>query len=511
MSAMPPTDDPRPSAVYWRVSDEDKAINAPSPDVQISLARAASMRRGNEVPDAWVFGDKLSGKDNNRPDLQKILAHVKAGEVKDVTFYNVARLVRSMEGAVDVVKAFAKGKCRIYVLDRYIDLDDPEQEMAFYNEVSAAQQYRKRVAKDIRNAQHRMVQPPEHVAPKLASQPPFWYRRVPPPPGKKTWGWELDPHWTPIVWDMLRWYADGDAYLTIAYRLTEAGVISPNGFPRWAPNTVRRTILHPSHQGRQRFGSMEGPWPLPRLPDRVTETGVESFAALAERVHARAVRSAFRSGPNTVSHELHGLARCALCGGGLSRTNQKPHTGNVHTFTYLVCNGKALHYRHKADVPLCRLLRVRSHVTDKLLEALVEVFRDARPVAREEAGGGAPRLIEERMLWIEERKKREKAMLRLGEITTDEYEAQIRALNAERARLAPPPPPRKPSLPESVAAAWAGWNVAERNEALRELVTAVVVSDAQIVVRFRDFPWDNWPESMSFQRPYGPWKLKKRP
>jgi hypothetical protein len=136
-------------------------------------------------------------------------------------------------------------------------------------------------------------------------------------------------------------------------------------------------------------------------------------------------------------------------------------------------------------------------MVDSLLSAIVAVIRDSQPTVREWT---APPDMGARLVELEERKRIETAVLRSGGCTIAEYEAAMRSINAELARLAPPPPPEEPGRYRGIAAMWNDLGIAERNALLHQLLESVIITQRRVEVRWRDLGWEHWPKMLIMLR-----------
>lgn len=80
------------TAVYLRVSTEDKGQDT-------AMQREACMKYCNfrDLGNVEIFEDKKSGRKTNRPEFQRMLGLIIAGEVKFVVAYKLDRLSRSVQ------------------------------------------------------------------------------------------------------------------------------------------------------------------------------------------------------------------------------------------------------------------------------------------------------------------------------------------------------------------------------------------------------------------------------
>jgi DNA invertase Pin-like site-specific DNA recombinase len=111
------------ATAYVRVSS--KAQDHASQRAAIERAAAA---RGDEVT-SW-FGDKMSGKTLGRPELDRLRAAVRAGEVRRLYVYRLDRLTRSgIRDTLDVVDELRRAGVDLVTVADGFDLNGPAAEI----------------------------------------------------------------------------------------------------------------------------------------------------------------------------------------------------------------------------------------------------------------------------------------------------------------------------------------------------------------------------------------------
>ena len=97
---------------YARVSTREQ-----NPDHQIDALRATG------VAEDHVFVDKVSGKLASRPDLDRMLAKLRAGD--EVVVTRLKRIGRSQQHLLDLVASFGAQQVDFVVLEQGIDTSPP--------------------------------------------------------------------------------------------------------------------------------------------------------------------------------------------------------------------------------------------------------------------------------------------------------------------------------------------------------------------------------------------------
>src|SRR5664280_3017288 len=106
------------TAVYIRVSSKCQDTASQEPDVRRYLA-------ANSLEGATVYRDKFTGRTMERPGFQKLLAAIRAGEVKSVIVWRLDRLGRTAKGLSDLFAELNTRKVNLISLRDGLDLSTP--------------------------------------------------------------------------------------------------------------------------------------------------------------------------------------------------------------------------------------------------------------------------------------------------------------------------------------------------------------------------------------------------
>ena len=120
---------------YARVSTTEQNVSA-----QLDALEQAGCER--------IFTDKMSGSTMERPQLARMLDHLRAGDVVTVTKYD--RLARSLQNLLAIVQEIEAKKADFRSLAEQIDTTTPAGRLAFHIFGSVAEFERARIAERTR-------------------------------------------------------------------------------------------------------------------------------------------------------------------------------------------------------------------------------------------------------------------------------------------------------------------------------------------------------------------------
>lgn len=323
-------------ALYLRKSRADMDAEARGEGETLAKHRAAlnelAKRRGLLIVREYaeiVSGDTIAA----RPQMQQLLADVKAGLYTGVIVNDVDRLGRGDSIDQEIIKlTFAASHTLIITPMRDIDPANPtDDQMLDFSLFLARAEYK--------ISARRMAQGRARSAASgnwITGTAPFGYV-IHKSGGKLTL--QPDESTAPIVRMIYDWYARGEAgYYLIAKRLTEMGVKTQRGndFTR---KTVRDILSNPAYIGRAAWGRSatystieDGQRVKKRARNQAAPITVENaHPAIIERdvwdaVQARAKLAKHRSPVTTnaeIKSPLAGLVICPECGRYMQRIQSK--------------------------------------------------------------------------------------------------------------------------------------------------------------------------------------------
>lgn len=136
------------TVAYCRVSTEEQAAEGFSIDGQADRLRAYAEL--HELGEVLVVTDPgWSGKNTERPGLQRVLAMVEAGHLSNVLVWRLDRLSRNLGDLILLADTFGQAEVSLHSFTERIDLSSATGRM-FYNVLgSFAQFYREQLAENV--------------------------------------------------------------------------------------------------------------------------------------------------------------------------------------------------------------------------------------------------------------------------------------------------------------------------------------------------------------------------
>ena len=336
-------------AVYARVSTTRQA-QAQTIEQQLDRLVAAVTERGWTLDERHVYRDDgYSGAGLSRPGLDCLRDHAALAEVDLVVVTAPDRLARNYVHQVLLIDELGRHGCQVEFLDRPMS-QDPHDQLLLQIRGAVAEYERTLIAERMRRGRQAKLRAGTLLP---WTTPPFGYRLDPERP-RDVAGVRVEPSEAALVAQLFDWYLEPQATVyQLAKRLTDLGVPTPTGKPRWNAASVRGILRNPAYAGRAQTnrtrvvparrrksallpvgpGDSHAPrpqedWIAVPVPQIVSE---ETFA----RVQAKLDTNQQSAARNT-RHEylLRALVSCGVC--RLSCTVRRTQAG----YRYYLCRGR---------------------------------------------------------------------------------------------------------------------------------------------------------------------------
>lgn len=339
-------------AIYARVSTL-RQQQSQTIEQQLDRLRAHIVEQGWELAEEHIFRDDgYSGAKLTRPGLERLREQAAIGEIELVLITAPDRLARNYVHQVLLLEELSALGCQVQFLDRPVS-DDPHDQLVLQIRGAVAEYERNLIADRMRRGRQAKLKAglllPWTTAPYgyiLDAEQPRDPSRV-----------RVNEVEAAIVGQIFGWYTDPEArssLYAVAKRLSEDGIPTPTGQPRWNVATIRGILKNPAYTGtayanrtrpvpaRHRKSALlpVGPGksqrPTPReqwipipVPAIITQ---EQFDQAQDRL---ALNSQMARRNNT-QHDylLRGLVSCGQC--RLTCLGLTRHPG----YSYYVCRGK---------------------------------------------------------------------------------------------------------------------------------------------------------------------------
>ena len=507
-------------AVYARVSTTRQA-QAQGIEQQLDRLRAAAGERGWELDDQHVYRDDgYSGARIGRPGLDRLRDHAALAELDLVLVTAPDRLARNYVHQVLLIEELSGHGCQVEFLDRPMSAD-PHDQLLLQIRGAVAEYERTLIAERMRRGRQAKLRAGTLLPWTTA---PFGYRLDPDRP-RRADAVRVDPGEAALIAQLFDWYLEpGATIYQLAARLTDLGVPTPMGGPRWNVASVRGILRNPAYAGRalsnrtqvaparRRKSAMlpagpgqshaprpEEDWIAVPVPPVVSE---EIFAQVQAKLDASQQCAA-----RNTRHEylLRALVSCGAC--RLSCTGRQVAKG----YRYYLCRGRTDPLR-AAQGQRCTARYIPAAQLDELVWAdlcalLTDPAQAARALARAQGGAWLPQELQARQAAIGqalgqlERQQQRLLDAYLAEVVTlpeldrkrqdldrrrDTLLAQQRQLDAAaRQRLEPGAVADGiEAFCQTVRAGLAAATFEQRRQLAELLIDCVVVTDGDVEIRY---------------------------
>ncbi|HEV2244643.1 MAG TPA: recombinase family protein [Streptosporangiaceae bacterium] len=396
-------------AVYARVSTTRQA-QAQTIEQQLDRLREAVAGRGWELGEQHVYRDDgLSGARLGRPGLDRLRDHAALADLDVVLVTAPDRLARNYVHQVLLIEELAGHGCQVEFLDRPMS-SDPHDQLLLQIRGAVAEYERTLITERMRRGRQARLRAGTLLP---WTRPPFGYRLDPERP-RDAAAVRAEPGEAVLVAQMFDWYLEPQATLyQVARRLSDLGVATPTGKPRWNVASVRGILRNPAYAGRaltgrtqvaparQRKSAMLPAGPgishAPRPPQDWIEVPVPQIVAaeIFAQVQAKLDANQQSAARNT-RHEylLRALVSCGAC--QLSCTARQTGAG----YRYYLCRGRTDPLR-AAQGRRCTARYIPAGQLDELVWAdlcalLTSPAQVARALARARGGAWLPQELRAR-------------------------------------------------------------------------------------------------------------------
>ena len=334
-------------AVYVRVSTDDQRDNGYSIDSQLRMIKEYCEKNDYSIVD--VYNDAgHSGKDLMRPEMQRLLADIKAKKIDKLIAIKVDRLTRNNYDGFWLLNYCEEHDVKIELILEPYDVSTANGEMIFGMNLVFGQRERKEIGARTKRAMEEMAL--EHIHP---SKAPYGYVR-----NKNTGHLEVEPIEAQVVKEIFKLCKEGYSTRGIATIMKDNNAYLKQG--KWRADRVYKILTNSIYIGVFEYGKYK------RKAQDILR--VKDYCEpIIDEVTWNATRNVLiknkHSNYGEHIHLFSGLVKCPICGEIMASSESfKYPNGKLRVYYHLRCknhncSGFGLHYNtEKIESKLKRVL-----------------------------------------------------------------------------------------------------------------------------------------------------------
>jgi len=354
-------------AIYARVSTQEQAVEGTSLDHQTSQLNAYGQAQGWEVTHRYV-DPGFTGKDDNRPGLQRLLADAKLGMFQKVVVYKLDRLARKLRLLLEIEEKLKDSGVSLHSVKETLDTSTPIGRTVFQVLGLVSEWEREMIVERTKNG--RLQRYREHCW--AGGKPPYGYSH-----NRDTKKLVIDESQARVVRRICSEYNAGRSLNSIANVLNADRVPARYATGKgWRPTAVRQVLINPLYKGTQIVNrhshisninkidlskTISIPVP-PIISERAWQSAQEH---LSNNKHVRLKAEDFL---------LQGLIKCGLCGHAYQ-------TERVNKRRYYMCRGR-LKLSHLDGSPRCTAPSIRADwLENEVCKRIENILNDPNRLA----------------------------------------------------------------------------------------------------------------------------------
>lgn len=402
------------AAIYLRVSTDQQAQEGDSIPAQLD----ALTRYVNERPDMVLAGEYIdggvSGTKADREELTRLTADIVAGKIDRVLVTKLDRLYRSVRHYVNTMEVWeAHGVGWTAIWEPMYDTTTPQGRLVVNQMMSIAQFEAEHTSQRIRAVMEYKIAQGEAVTGKC----PIGYRI-------QDKHLVIEPEGADLIRELYRLYHTcGSLNEVVRYTIATGRPISKQAVKHILHN--RKYIGE--HRGNAHY--------CPPIIDRALFDDVQRKLAINVSGSARYV-NIFR-----------GLLICSECGCRMAGVHDTTKIHGGMPYAYYRCPG---YYTRRPRSCSCRRTIAETTVESYLISDLMQVAREVR--AEQVQGQQAHADHTREMAALDRRIARLKDLYLAEEITMDEYKRDKADIEAQKAALTVPEPPKDSGTADAILA-----------------------------------------------------------
>lgn len=467
---------------YGRRSDDDQS--AYSPPAQERACKDWARANGHEWK-GWFFDDDLSGKREDRPELQKLLRAAQADPGSIVVVHKFDRLNRDTEALLRIVyKVLLPKRVQVHSISEVFDPYTPLGKVMLTIGGSVSTYQVDNLSTEVKKGLREKAERGGWIG-----LTPFGYRSVHQfaPNGERIRGTHMivPSDDADTVREIFALYASGNhSFITIVQHLAARGLelLHPKTHQRvpWNADSIRGLLHNPAYIGQVSCAGQPYQGQHEPLIERALWDQVQ--ALMERRAHGQTGRAAVRASRMLLLTEL---VFCVECGQPMHAHS----SGNENSRNcYYRCKGRRRYGQQGCTASLARADLLDEQILDLIRQMSIAAPLAAQVVQEAQQNMRAPARAPADTRRIQEQLRRLKAAYFAGDPDLDDrtYQRQRQALEAQ---LRPAEMPaastldvaRAIELLSSMASVIAVATEAERRAIIQQLVAAVWVKPGEVV------------------------------
>jgi site-specific DNA recombinase len=370
------------AGLYVRVSTEEQAIKGYSVPEQIDACKKKAQELG--ATDYILFCEEgESGAYIDRPELERLIAAVQAGDIQLVVALDTDRLARDLGSQIVIANEIEQHAKLDFVFYSRGDPENPEDNLFFHIKGAFAQYERAKIKRNTTGGRKRKAMSGKIVIPGgWSGHPgPYGYKYINDDKGPRLEIIESEAKIVRYIFDLA--YTEGYGILRIVDRLNQENIPSPKG-GHWHGSTVGRILKSETYAGtfynykyrthmsnkRTSSGRRQLLYELRPLEERIPV----SVPAIVERhvwkeVQKNLKRNALNNRKAGRFFLLKGRVKCGLCGRTCAaETSGLPSAKSKTRRAYYRCKGTKT-----GAYPKCTLPAIPSNTTSSERQGLDDI------------------------------------------------------------------------------------------------------------------------------------------
>lgn len=306
------------AAGYGRVSTEEQASEGYSLEAQREK-NIAFIQLQNWTLVGYFSDPGYSGKNLNRPDMQRLIQEIERGNVDVLVVHKLDRLTRNIGDLYDLLELFERHRVKFVSITENIDTSTAMGRMFVFLLGIFAQWYRENLAEEVRKGMSQRAKKGLHNV----TVPLYGYERT---KDGKLIAKPEEAKWVKWIFEE---YLAGKGSSNIAKRLNDMGIRRNRG-AKWDQHKVMLTLTNWHYIGKVHWKEADKPENerIIAQGDHEAIISPETFEAAQRLLKRRKEGFASRT---SYEYVYSGIVRCGKCGGTYKgKYNKRGKSNNLY-------------------------------------------------------------------------------------------------------------------------------------------------------------------------------------